>query len=48
MPCTLPLAWDGRRAGYDFGPGYPLAPVRVELTVALARAGPGWSTRPSA
>ena len=38
MPCTLHLAWDDRLAGYDFGPGHPLAPVRVELTVALARA----------
>jgi acetoin utilization protein AcuC len=38
MPCSLHLAWDERLAGYDFGPGHPLAPVRVELTVALARA----------
>jgi acetoin utilization protein AcuC len=38
MPCTLHLAWDDRLAGYDFGPGHPLAPVRVELTVALAEA----------
>jgi acetoin utilization protein AcuC len=38
MPCTLHLAWDERPAGCDFGPGRPLAPVRVELTVALARA----------
>ncbi|HEY6275173.1 MAG TPA: acetoin utilization protein AcuC [Streptosporangiaceae bacterium] len=40
------MAWDDRLTGYDFGPGHPLAPVRVELTVALARAlgvlsGPG-------
>jgi acetoin utilization protein AcuC len=38
MPCTLSLAWDERLAAYDFGPGHPLAPVRVELTVELARA----------
>ena len=38
MPCSLHLAWDDRLAGYDFGPGHPLAPVRVELTIALARA----------
>jgi acetoin utilization protein AcuC len=38
MPCSLHLAWDDRLAGYDFGPDHPLAPVRVELTVALARA----------
>jgi acetoin utilization protein AcuC len=38
MTCTLHVAWDGRLAGYDFGPQHPLAPVRVELTIALARA----------
>lgn len=36
--CTLHVAWDERLADYDFGPGHPLAPVRVELTMALARA----------
>jgi acetoin utilization protein AcuC len=46
MACTLHVAWDERLTGYDFGPGHPLAPVRVELTVALAEAfgvlaGPG-------
>jgi len=46
MTCTLHVAWDERLAGYDFGPGHPLAPVRVELTIELARAlgvldGPG-------
>ena len=29
--CSLHLAWDPALAGYDFGPGHPLAPVRVEL-----------------
>lgn len=38
MPCTLLVAWDERLAAYDFGPGHPLAPVRVELTMELARA----------
>src|SRR5580693_8674486 len=38
MACDLYLAWDERLTGYDFGPGHPLAPVRVELTVELARA----------
>jgi acetoin utilization protein AcuC len=38
MACTLHMAWDERLTGYDFGPGHPLAPVRVELTVELARA----------
>jgi acetoin utilization protein AcuC len=32
------VAWDDRLVGYDFGPGHPLAPIRVELTIALARA----------
>src|SRR5258708_39157157 len=38
MACTLYMAWDERLTGYDFGPGHPLAPVRVDLTIALARA----------
>jgi acetoin utilization protein AcuC len=38
MACTLHVAWDERLIGYDFGPGHPLAPVRVELTIELARA----------
>lgn len=31
------LIWDDSVASYDFGPGHPLAPVRVELTVDLIR-----------
>jgi acetoin utilization protein AcuC len=31
------LVWDDRLAAYDLGPGHPLAPVRVELTVDLIR-----------
>src|ERR1700727_2704161 len=38
MTCTLHVAWDDRLTSYDFGPGHPLAPVRVELTMALARS----------
>ena len=38
MACTLHVAWDDRPAGYDFGAGHPLAPVRLELTIELARA----------
>jgi acetoin utilization protein AcuC len=38
MTCTLHVAWDDRLIGYDFGPGHPLAPIRVELTMALARS----------
>ena len=37
MTCSLHVAWDDRLISYDFGPGHPLAPVRVELTMALAR-----------
>jgi acetoin utilization protein AcuC len=32
------VVWDPSLAAYDFGPGHPLAPVRVELTMALAEA----------
>jgi acetoin utilization protein AcuC len=35
---SVGVAWDDRLIGYDFGPGHPLAPIRVELTVALARS----------
>jgi len=38
MTCTLHFAWDDRLAGYNFGPEHPLAPIRVELTIELARA----------
>jgi len=38
MTCTLHVAWDDRLTGYDFGGDHPLAPVRVELTMELARA----------
>lgn len=37
MTCSLAVSWDDRLIEYDFGPGHPLAPVRVELTMALAR-----------
>jgi acetoin utilization protein AcuC len=30
------MAWDDTLTEYDFGPGHPLAPVRVELTMRLA------------
>jgi len=38
VACTLEVPWDDGLTSYDFGPGHPLAPVRVELTIALARA----------
>ncbi|HEX7106614.1 MAG TPA: acetoin utilization protein AcuC [Acidothermaceae bacterium] len=34
----LSVVWDDDLADYDFGPGHPLAPVRVQLTIELARA----------
>ena len=37
MSRSLGVAWDERLIGYDFGAGHPLAPIRVELTIALAR-----------
>src|SRR3974390_3083125 len=36
MTCTLHVAWDERLTDYHFGPGHPLAPIRVELTMQLA------------
>jgi acetoin utilization protein AcuC len=38
MAGSLAMAWDDALTRYDFGPGHPLAPVRVALTVALARS----------
>ena len=38
MTCTLCVAWDERLAAYDFGGGHPMAPVRAELAIELARA----------
>jgi acetoin utilization protein AcuC len=38
MTCTLHVAWDDRLTGYDFGPGHPMAPLRLTLTMELARA----------
>jgi acetoin utilization protein AcuC len=35
---SLAVPWNDDLVGYDFGPGHLLAPVRVELTIALARA----------
>ena len=37
MSERVAFVWDERLAAYDFGPGHPLAPVRVELAVRLAR-----------
>ncbi|WP_344432332.1 acetoin utilization protein AcuC [Streptomyces lavendulocolor] len=32
------LMWDDALAGYDFGAGHPMDPVRLELTMGLVRA----------
>jgi acetoin utilization protein AcuC len=34
---TAAVVWDDDLAAYDFGPGHPLAPVRVQLAMRLAR-----------
>ena len=36
MTCTVHVAWDERLTDYHFGPGHPLAPMRLELTMQLA------------
>jgi acetoin utilization protein AcuC len=36
MSGSLTVAWDDALTQYDFGPGHPMAPVRVALTIALA------------
>src|SRR5208283_252814 len=45
MTCTLHVAWDERLTDYHFGPGHPLAPMRLELTMQLAHEFGLW-TRP--
>ena len=35
---SLQLLWDEAVTGYDFGPGHPMDPVRLSLTMALVRA----------
>src|SRR5215469_13040215 len=37
MSGSLRVVWDDALTQYDFGPGHPLAPVRVALTFSLAR-----------
>ena len=37
MTCTLHVAWDERLTDYHFGPGHPLAPLRMEATMRLAQ-----------
>ncbi len=37
MSDAVRVVWDDALTSYNFGPGHPLAPVRVELTMELAR-----------
>lgn len=37
MTESLAVVWDDRFPEYNFGPGHPLAPIRVELAMRLAR-----------
>ena len=37
-PQRLDLFWDDAVTRYDFGPGHPMDPVRLSLTMALVRA----------
>jgi len=36
-PCRAALVYDETLTAYDFGPTHPMSPVRVDLTVSLAR-----------
>jgi acetoin utilization protein AcuC len=38
MTGAASLVFDEALTGYDFGPGHPMSPVRVDLTIRLARA----------
>ena len=38
MKTTLSVPWDEALLEYDFGHDHPLAPVRLELTMSLARS----------
>ena len=38
MSSRVAITWDDALVAYDFGPQHPLKPIRVKLTVELARA----------
>ena len=38
MAATVHVAWAADLLGYDFGPGHLMAPLRLHLTIELARA----------
>jgi acetoin utilization deacetylase AcuC-like enzyme len=37
VSASLQVFWDDRLMSYDFGPEHPMNPIRVDLTMALAR-----------
>jgi len=45
MSERVAVVWDDALAAYDFGPGHPLAPIRVQLAMRLAR---DFARRPAA
>ncbi|WP_327067496.1 acetoin utilization protein AcuC [Kitasatospora sp. NBC_01302] len=38
QPCSLRLLWDEAVTAYDFGPGHPMDPTRLALTMRLIEA----------
>jgi acetoin utilization protein AcuC len=38
MSESVQVVWDDELTGYDFGPSHPLNPIRLDLTIRLARA----------
>jgi acetoin utilization protein AcuC len=38
MTSRVRVVWTPELLGYDFGPGHPMAPLRLDLTVRLARS----------
>ncbi|GAB2732678.1 acetoin utilization protein AcuC [Kitasatospora kifunensis] len=38
QPCSLRLFWDEAVTAYDFGPGHPMDPTRLALTMRLVEA----------
>ena len=38
MSSSVRVVWDDELAAYDFGPGHPMAPLRVTLAIELARS----------
>jgi acetoin utilization protein AcuC len=38
MDCTAKVMWDEAVTGYDFGPGHPMDPIRLALTMRLVES----------